>query len=133
MKDEIKEFVGYVIASAVSLLVDYIVYFAIVNKHIFSLSVSADIGYLSGLVVAYYLLSGKVFKGGWMRNKKIQEVGLFAVSGIFGMLITYITVTVYVNLIGHQIIGAKNAAVIVSFISVYIFRKKIVFKVEEAS
>lgn len=85
-------------------------------------------GYLSGLVVAYFLISGRIFKEGWLKSKKIYEMLLFVSSGLLGTVITYSTVTLYVLLVGSEMNQAKFAAIVVSFFCVYGFRKWVVFR-----
>ena len=53
---------------------------------------------------------------------------LFVSSGLLGTLITYGTVKLYVLLVGSDINQAKLAAIVVSFFSVYGFRKWVVFR-----
>ena len=122
------EFAKYVSASAAALLVDYGVYWLIARKELLTLPQAAVVGYLAGLVVAYFLISGRIFKEGWLKSKKIYELLLFVGSGLLGTAITYGTVKLYVLLIGSEINQAKFAAIVVSFFSVYCFRKWVVFR-----
>ena len=122
------EFAKYVSASAAALLVDYGVYWLIARKELLTLPQAAVVGYLAGLVVAYFLISGRIFKEGWLKSKKIYELLLFVGSGLLGTAITYGTVKLYVLLVGTDINQAKFAAIVVSFFSVYGFRKWVVFR-----
>ena len=90
--------------------------------------IAASFGYFSGLIVAYILMSKRLFKNGWLKKKKKLEITLFAFSGLIGILTTYLTTNLYIIFIDNNIHIAKFTAVIISFTVVYMFRKKIVFK-----
>jgi len=89
---------------------------------------AAVCGYTLGLFVAYFLISRKVFKNGWLADKKHFEILLFILSGLLGIGLTYLSVKLYIYFFGEQINSAKLFAVIISFTGVYIFRKFYVFK-----
>ena len=125
---QIFEFAKYFAASGAALLLDYCVYWLLANWGVLSLPNAAVIGYLAGLVLAYFLIGGRIFKNGWLRDKKIFEMLLFGLSGLLGVVITYITVKAYVSLIGQDMNQAKLVAIGFSFFSVYLFRKFFVFK-----
>jgi putative flippase GtrA len=127
-KTQLIEFAKYVFASAVALAVDYIIYRVNARYGNLALPEAAVAGYLGGLIVAYFLIGEGVFKEGWLKEKKLFEALLFIVSGLIGIAITYLTVTVFVYLFGSHPNQAKIVAVIFSFVSVYLFRKFFVFK-----
>lgn len=122
------EFLKYVLASALALLVDYGCYFFLANNQLLDLPRAAVVGYTLGLIVAYFLIADKVFQNGWLKNKKHIEAFLFLLSGLLGIILTYSAVKVVLLFFGERIILAKLIAVVVSFIGVYIFRKFYVFK-----
>jgi putative flippase GtrA len=128
IKKQLFEFTKYFGASGAALLLDYCVYSLLANWGWLSLPNAAVIGYLAGLVLAYFLIGGRIFKNGWFRDRKIFEMTLFGLSGLLGVLITYITVKAYVSLVGHNVNQAKLVAIGFSFVSVYLFRKYFVFK-----
>ena len=119
------------IASAIALAVDYGSYRALTATRWIDLPTAAVAGYSIGLVVSYFLMAGRVFTDCWLRDKKKFEVPLFLVSGLLGNLLTYLTVAIYVHLLGEQETPAKLAAIAVSFFSVFAFRKLIVFRIRE--
>jgi putative flippase GtrA len=125
---QIFEFAKYFAASGAALLLDYGVYWLLANSGWLSLPNAAVIGYLAGLILAYFLIGGRIFKNGWLRDRKIFEMMLFGLSGLLGVVITYITVKTYVSLVGQEVNQAKLVAIGFSFISVYLFRKFFVFK-----
>lgn len=94
-----------------------------------SLPLAATIGYLTGLILSYFLMANRVFVGGWLRNHKSQEIFLFLISGVLGAFLTYITVLLAVTLLNAGPNLAKFFAISTSFFGVYLFRKYIVFKI----
>ena len=124
----IVEFFKYLLASVISLFFDYIVYIVSIKNNLFSIPQSASIGYLSGLIISYYLISNKVFKEGWLRENRLKEKILFAISGLLGVLITYASSFIILFLKVENVHSIKLFAIINSFTGVYLFRKFIVFK-----
>jgi putative flippase GtrA len=121
-------FIKYFAASAIALVVDYAVYWLLARSTTLSLPQAAVVGYLAGLVAAYFLISNHIFTDGWLQKRKAFEALLFASSGLFGTLITYVTVKLYTILIAEDLNGAKLSAIAVSFFSVYLYRRYIVFR-----
>jgi len=122
------QFSHYVIVSGIALCVDYGSYWLLATGTDLALPVAASIGYGIGLIVAYFLIAGRVFEDGWLRNKRVLEVTLFLLSGLLGVFLTYGTVAMYINLFGEHLHGPKLLAISISFIGVYIFRKYVVFR-----
>ncbi|MGB8227436.1 MAG: GtrA family protein [Sedimentisphaerales bacterium] len=122
------EFRKYFFASAQALAVDYGCYWLLASNGLMSLPSAAVTGYSAGLVVAYFLIADKVFKNGWLNKNKKLEFLLFVASGLLGILLTYVTVWTFIQIIGERINMAKLSAVVASFVGVYIFRKLVVFK-----
>ena len=127
----INEFTKYFAASAIALLADYATYWLVAQSHFVELANAAVIGYITGLVIAYYLISGRVFEDGWLKERRISEAILFAVSGALGIALTYGSVVLYISMLGKSIHGAKIFAIVISFVCVYLFRKWIVFRSEK--
>ena len=126
-------FIKYFSASALALAIDYGVYWWLAQATELTLPQAAVLGYLAGLVVAYFLISRHVFSDGWLRNKKFFEALLFASSGLFGTAVTYVTVKLYTTFIAEDINGAKLSAIGVSFFSVYAYRRYVVFRKEQSA
>ena len=127
MTAEIYQLGKYLLASALALLIDYSCYWALATLLGIDLARAALAGYCVGLVVAYLVISQKVFANGWLRSRRYHEAALFLLSGLIGMALTFSTVTFYVSQFGDQVHGAKLSAVAVSFVGVYAFRRYIVF------
>jgi putative flippase GtrA len=109
-------------------LVDYGTYSFIAHKAWLTLPQAAVAGYLTGLVVAYFLIRARIFTNGWLKTRKFYEALLFLSSGLLGSVTTYATVKLYVLVVGQQMNEAKLGAVAVSFFSVYLYRKYVVFR-----
>jgi putative flippase GtrA len=126
-------FIKYLFASFLALIVDYACYFLLVKFELLPIPTAAVVGYLSGLVIAYFMMANKVFQKGWLRYKKFTEGILFLLSGGFGAALTYSTVQIAVSFINPDPHIAKILAIGVSFFGVFLFRKYIVFKVSKTS
>jgi len=123
----VREFVLYTAASFVALLVDYGTYWLLAALTGLDLGLAAVLGYALGLAVSYVLLTRRVFTRRRLADRRAMEIGLFCVSGLVGLVITYVTVSVLHNAAGADLHGAKLAAVGLSFVTVYLFRRLVVF------
>jgi len=128
LEERFFEFLKYSLASFIALIVDYTTYLIFLKFNIFSIEKAAVTGYLVGLLVAYFLISKKVFNEGWLKHNPKYEILLFALSGILGITLTYFSVSVYVQYFDENIHNAKIMAVLISFSCVFLFRKFYVFK-----
>lgn len=128
LSNHLMVFVKYFLASLVALFIDYAVYWLLATESSLGLPTSAVIGYGSGLIVAYVLMVNKVFKNGWLGDRKRIEFLMFLASGLLGMLLTYSSVSIAIVIIGQKPTLSKACAVTVSFIGVYLFRKLVVFR-----
>ena len=124
-------FLKYLIASAIALLADYLIYFFIAKHTLLELGAASIFGYCSGLFVSYFFISKRVFIEGWLRKRRFLEIMLFGLSGLLGLILTYSSVTFYSIVINKNIHEAKFFAIPISFIGVYFFRKYFVFKIFE--
>lgn len=122
------EFIKYAVASTAALAVDFGSYWFLATHQVVEIPQAAVAGYGLGLIVAYLLIADNVFKDGWLRDKKLFEGSLFAISGLLGIALTYGTVSFFILIFGEQIGYAKITAVAISFLGVYVFRKLFVFK-----
>jgi len=89
---------------------------------------AASIGYFFGLILAYFLMTKKLFKNGWFAKKKKIEFVLFFLSGLIGIFCTYTTVFLYTKILSENIHLAKISAIFISFFSVYLIRRYLIFK-----
>jgi putative flippase GtrA len=121
-------FFRYLIVSAFALVIDYGSYLAILAIDKENPPIIAAISYLIGLFAAYLLSIKKVFKKGWLANSRYIESILFFLSGLMGAVISYISAEIYLTRFGQNLKIAKLVAVVISFLIIYLIRKKIIFK-----
>lgn len=126
-RNEVRQLAFYTVASFVALLVDYGVYWLLAALGGMALGPAAAVGYIIGMAVSYLLLTQLVFLRRRHAGRPAYEVWLFIVSGLLGVTLTYVTVSVLSSLAGADLHRAKLAAVAVSFVAVYLFRKHVVF------
>lgn len=122
-----REFVLYTAISFVALVIDYGAYWLLAVQFGIGLGAAAALGYSLGLIVSYVLLTRSVFIRGRLSGRKGFEMSLFALSGIIGLILTYATVSLLHSFAGADMHGAKLAAIGISFVAVYLFRKLVVF------
>lgn len=122
------EFAKYTAISSSALALDYAVYWLIATSGRVGVGMAAAIGYFSGLALAYPMMRSRLFKDGWLASRKGVELALFILSGLIGIALTYLIAEAYVRLVQHNLHAAKIAAIIVSFVTVYAFRRYVVFR-----
>jgi putative flippase GtrA len=128
VKNYSNEFIPYVCISLIALILDCSLYWLLCEYEILSQAIDAVIGYLFGLIFAYFMMRSLIFKDGWLKDKRIYEALLFGLSGLLGAITTYLVVLLYGQFFQEKSHIAKIAAIGISFITVYLFRKKIIFK-----
>ena len=121
----IREFATYTAASAIALALDYAVYWLLAGR--LGIGPAAAVGYAVGLVLAYVLMSFGVFAHRARTRRRRSQAALFLVSGLIGLALTYVTATLVSRLTGGNLHAAKLTAVATSFVTVYLFRKFVVF------
>jgi putative flippase GtrA len=121
------EFIKYFSGSLLSLFVDLAIYYFCIYFNVLSPPIASIISYICGLMVMYFFSIHFVFKKLKFNKKRRLEASLFFLSGLIGVLITYSTVYIYFNLMGLSALTAKSVAIGLSFISVYAFRKIMLF------
>ena len=124
---ELRELLLYTGASFVALLVDYATYWLLAALWGMELGTAAVVGYIVGLAVSYLLLTRLVFLRRRHAGRPAHEMLLFGASGLLGVALTYFTVSILSGFAGANLHVAKLAAVAVSFVAVYLFRKYVVF------
>lgn len=117
----------YTSISAIALVLDYSIYLFFLGLGL-EAPTSSILGYLAGLILAYFLMKNRVFTEGWLEQRKHFEFIGFLMSGFFGVVLTYLTVYATNYLVEGSIHLAKINAVVVSFVGVYFFRRYIVFR-----
>jgi putative flippase GtrA len=92
-----------------------------------SAAISSVFGYICGLILMYFISVRYIFKKRNFKRRKILEMVIFFLSGVLGTGLTFLTVYVSVNFFNMPALIAKGAAIGVSFICVYGFRKFLLF------
>lgn len=115
--------------SALALLLDTGIYLTISKSGVLEPQTASAFGYTCGLIFAYIYMKKFVFVDAKNERNKKSEILLFAVSGLVGICVTYITVYAWVGFVNDSLYLAKLFAVVLSFASVYVFRRAIVFPV----
>ena len=117
----------YLLASVVALGCDVAVYFALVGMSLDTTFASA-LGYSIGIIVHWLISSQIVFVGKLREGTALHlQRALFAGSALLGLGLTVGIVAMFTSM-GSDALTAKIAAIIVSFIAVYVTRKWGVFK-----
>ena len=89
------------------------------------ISLSAAFGYLLGLTISYLILTRIGIND--ERDKSFQKRSMFAISGFFGLVITYFSALVTSIYVSQNPFLVKIVSVAFSFFIVYILRTKYVF------
>ena len=117
----------YLLASVVALGCDVAVYFALVGMSLDTTFASA-LGYSIGIIVHWLISSQIVFVGKLREGTALHlQRALFAGSALLGLGLT-VGVVAMLTGAGSDALTAKIAAIIVSFVAVYVTRKWGVFK-----
>lgn len=117
----------YVLASAVSLGVDFGMFMVGLATGV-PPALAAACGYGAGVICHWYLSSRAVFVGRIAEAgaERRQQQGLFVLSALVGLAVTVAIVGVG-SRYGLDPRIAKIIAIVVSFQSTYVLRKKVVF------
>jgi putative flippase GtrA len=125
-----KEFLLYAAVSAFALALDLMTLGAITALSEIPSYIATAVAYSVGLAAHYFLAVGFVFKKRRMRAEVVAEAGIYAATGIAGMLIS--AAIVYIgSLLDQSLAVSKITAVIVSFLTIFAFRKAILFTTEK--
>jgi putative flippase GtrA len=128
-KREARVFSAYLGASVIALAADGASYYLLLKLHMMA-SQAAAVAYILGIAIHYLVsrhsIQARSSSGQWTRHQSIT----FILSGLAGVLVTTVTVFVLHELMRLGPALAKIAAVASSFLSVYLLRRSLIFKVE---
>jgi putative flippase GtrA len=116
----------YTIMSALALGVDLGLFLALTNGQV-NPSTTGMISYAAGLALHYLLSVNYVFDSSIAEKSHIRLFGEFVLTGLVGLLITALVISIATDHVGLPALGGKIAAVATSFIAVFILRRTIVF------
>ena len=117
----------YTLVSAVALGLDFAVFLALAHGAGLKASSAGAIGYSAGLLLHFALSSRFVFDTGSTRKSRVRLFCEFAASGLVGVAITAAVIALAVDVAGLLPVIGKAIAVAVSFASVFVLRRTIVF------
>lgn len=117
---------GYILVSVIALSVDFGSYLLLIGPGAVGAVLAGVIGYSIGLLVHFLLSNRFVFNN--MKNKHIARLFTeFALTGILGVALTAATIKFAIAVFGASAIIAKVSAVVISFVVVYLLRRRVVF------
>lgn len=120
------QFSRYTIVSAVALSLDFAIYLLLTHFG-WRPSVAGVLGYVQGLMLHFSMSARYVFKTAGTRKSQMRLFAEFAASGIVGLGITTFTIAVATEILHLGVLIAKLAAVVVSFLAVFVLRRSVVF------
>lgn len=119
----------YFLVSLVALAVDYGLYLGLLWSGAgLSPMQAAAPAYIAGAVVHYFMSRRFVFPAGWLHRRQLEELSLFMLSGLFGLVLTSGVVWAVAAIPGAGVHWPKAAAVALSFSATYVVRKYLVFR-----
>ena len=121
----LRESIGYLLASVVALACDVAVLAMLVRLHADNVSAAA-VGYCAGLAVHYLLATRFVFHHRRYRDVRLVETGLYAVTGVVGLVLSAAIVWLG-DVAGMGLPVSKAIAVVASFVTIYVLRRWLLF------
>ncbi|HOV02894.1 MAG TPA: GtrA family protein [Kaistiaceae bacterium] len=119
------QFPRYVAVSAAALAVDFGVFLGLTRLGT-DPTIAGALGYAAGLVLHYALSRRFVFVGRGEKSER-RLFTEFALTGFVGIALTAAVITVAHDVFGFAPVTAKVAAVVVSFLAVFVMRRSVVF------
>lgn len=116
----------YSAASIVALAIDFAIYLCLCALAV-NAPVAGVVGYAVGMIAHYVLSSTFVFDVTGSEKSTSRRAAEFAVSGVLGLILTGLVITVMTERFGASAVAAKAAATVVSFVAVFLARRWIVF------
>jgi putative flippase GtrA len=117
----------YLIVSGVSLAVDTGILTALTELGGVNYLVSAVVGYLTGLVVNYFLSRIWVFHSSKLESKTAEFL-IFAAIGLVGMGINELILWVWVSFLGLHYIYGRMVSAVIGYTWKYVARKWLLFR-----
>jgi putative flippase GtrA len=125
MKQLLREFSGYGVASAAALSVDMGLLWALVHVGIQYIAASAA-SFTAGAVVAYWLSITLAFRRHRIRDRRVELLGFVAI-GVMGLIINTSVIYTAVQFLGLHYMLAKSAAAGFTFAFNFIVRRQLLF------
>jgi putative flippase GtrA len=125
MKQFLREFSGYGVASAAALSVDMGLLWAFVHLGVQYIVASAA-SFTAGAIVAYRLSISLAFRRHRMQDRRLEFLGFVAI-GVVGLIINTAVIYICVQFLGLHYMLAKSAAAGFTFAFNFIVRRQILF------
>jgi hypothetical protein len=125
MKQLLREFSGYGLASAAALSVDMGLLWALVHVGIQYIAASA-VSFAAGAVVAYWLSITLAFRRHRMQDRRVEFLGFVAI-GVVGLIINTSVIYTAVQFLGLHYMLAKCAAAGFTFAFNFVVRRQLLF------
>jgi putative flippase GtrA len=125
MKQLLREFSGYGVASAAALSVDMGLLWAFVHLGIHYIAAST-LSFTAGAVVAYWLSITLAFRHHRMRDRRVELLGFVAI-GVMGLIINTSVIYTTVQFLGLHYMLAKSVAAGFTFAFNFIARRQLLF------
>jgi putative flippase GtrA len=117
----------YTFISGLALAVDLFSFQLFSRVNLLSVPEGSTISYCIGLCFAYLVFVKSIFSGSIYAKRASYQIFLFGISGIIGVVSTFVVSTISHDFFGTNRWESKISAVICSFFIVYWYRKKYVF------
>jgi putative flippase GtrA len=127
-----KEAVGYAVASACALLLDFTVLWILVHYFSWWYLAAATISFLSGAFVTYGLSVKFVFKHRRLQDRRAEFLG-FAAIGTVGLAVNAAVMFVAVKYLGLYYLVAKCVAAAFTLACNFVSRRQLLFIVRSAA
>jgi len=125
VKQPLREFVGYGVASAAALSVDMGLLWAFVHVGINYIPASVA-SFTAGAVVAYWLSITLAFRHHRLRDRRVEFLGFIAI-GVMGLIINTSVIYTAVQFLGLHYMLAKSVAAGFTFAFNFIVRRQLLF------
>jgi putative flippase GtrA len=126
MKSLFREALGYTIASAIALAVDFAVLWLLVQHLNWGYLPAATTSFLFGAVVAYTLSVRLAFKEHRLKDVRAEFAG-FVALGVVGLSLNAAIMFVAVQYLGLNYLVAKCIAAGVTFVCNFVSRRQLLF------
>lgn len=119
-----KPIVKYFFVALAGLVVDYLTLYTSVEYLSMHPLVGATLGFLSGLLVNYYLSNKYIFTNAKIKSNAINFIA-FSVIGLVGLLLLNIIMFIQIELLAINYLIAKTIATVLVYFWNYFARSKL--------
>jgi len=124
----ILEFIGYFFASVSALIVDFSIFIFCLHILEWGWLISSSLGFSFGILIAYLMSVGFVFKVRKYVNTPHIESAIFLMTGLLGVLLTFLILWFCIEILFWSPETSKIASSGFTFISNFAVRKYLLFR-----